>query len=57
VSPRKITKSLRAARRKTAEARQEYFDSLSTQQKLQRAQGKKERAKLAKKLAKERKNG
>jgi len=53
LSPRKITKALRAARRQSAETRQEYYDALTTEQKLKRAMGKKERAKLTKRLKKE----
>jgi len=46
MSKKSVTKSIRAARRASAEARQEYYDALSLQQKLERAQGKKEREKL-----------
>lgn len=48
-----VTRSVRVVRRADAEARQAVYDEYTTQQKLDRAQGAKERAKLTKRLAKE----
>lgn len=51
--PRSITKSIRAARRADAEARQAVYEEYTLQERLDRAMGAKERAKLTKRIEKQ----